>query len=76
MPFHIAVLILQRASPDFKQPHRHPRPHLSQLDALVARLHEDVVPDLDAVFDILERDDSTSDFVVGRDGFAGREEVF
>jgi len=32
-----------------------------------------VVPDLDRVFDVLERDDAVSDF---GGGFAGREKVF
>lgn len=72
MPLDIPVLVVERARPDLKQPHRHPRSHLGQLDAPIARLDEDVVPDLDAVLDVLERDDPAAQ--PGR-AVARREEV-
>ena len=75
MPLHIAILILQRPSPDLEQPHRHPRSDLRQLNALITRLHKDMVSHLDAVLDIFERHHTAPDLVVGRDGFAGRKEV-
>jgi hypothetical protein len=54
MPLDIALLVLQRSSPDLKQPHRHARSDFGELDGLVSRLHKDVVADFDGVFDVLE----------------------
>ncbi len=73
MPLHIALLVIQRPRPNLKQPHAHPGTHLRQLHRLKPSLDENVMADLDSVFDILERDDAVADFGCG---FAGREEVF
>ena len=54
VPLDIALLVVQRAGPDLKQPHAHPRPDLRQLDGLEARLDEDVMSHLDRVLDVLE----------------------
>lgn len=75
MPLHIPILILQRTTPNLEQPHRHPRSHFRQLDTLVAGLHENMVSNLDAIFDILERHNPASNLSIGRDGFPGRKQV-
>lgn len=54
MPLHVALLVVQCASPDFEQAHAHPRPYLSELHRLVSGLDEDVVANLDRIFDVLE----------------------
>lgn len=66
------AILLQRATLDLETSHRHPRPDLGQLDILVTRLHKDVVPHLDAVLDILERDNPVPDPVRA---VPGREDV-
>ena len=43
MPFGVPVLVLQRPSPDFKEPHRHPRAHFREFHTLVTRSDEDMV---------------------------------
>lgn len=75
-PLHIAIFIFQCAPSNLEASHRHPWSHLCQLDALVSRLHEHMVPDLYAVIDILERHNSTSDFGSIGDGFPRGEDVF
>jgi hypothetical protein len=54
MPLHIPLFILQRARAYLKQPHTHARPHLCQLNRLVARFDKYMVPDFDCVFDVFE----------------------
>lgn len=63
MPLDITILILQRPSSDLEQSHRHSRPDLCQFDALEARLHKYMMAYLNAIFDILERDDSVPDLL-------------
>ena len=54
MPLDVALLVVQRAGPDLEETHAHPRPDLCQLHRLVSCLDEDVVADLNGVFDVLE----------------------
>ena len=72
MPLDIAILVIRSALSDLEQAHGHARANLCQFDALVSGLDEDVVADLDAVFNILECDDSATK--LGR-AFPGREEM-
>lgn len=75
MPLDVAVLVLKRAATNLERPHRHPWTDLGKLDAVVSRPHEDVVPDLDAVLDVLERNNPVSNLVLARDSFPRRENV-
>jgi hypothetical protein len=75
-PFHITIFVLQCSSPDLKTPHRHSRPNLRELDALIPGLDEYMVSYLDTVFDILESDDSASNLGFVRNCFSGRENMF
>jgi len=70
MPLNIPLLIVQRPRPNLKQPHAHPRSHLRQFHRLVPCLDKNMVPDLDRILNVLERDDAVSYF---GGGFAGRE---
>ena len=79
MPLHIPLLLLHRAAPDLKQSHRHPRPHLRQLDLLVARFHKDVVSDLNAILPIHKSHDATPQLLARRrrrHRLSGRKQVF
>jgi len=75
-PLHIAILILQRPTPNLKTPHRHPRPHLRQLDTLISCLHKHMMADLDAILDVLERHHSAAQLRLVGDGFSGWEDMF
>ena len=72
MPLDVAVLVLQGAASDLEQAHRHPGTDLCELDALVARLDKDVVADLDAVVNVLERHHPAAEI---RAGLPRREQV-
>lgn len=75
-PLHISILILQRPASDLETPHRHSGPDLSQFYTLISCLHKNVVPNLDAVLNILECDDSASKLGFVGDSFAWWEYVF
>ena len=64
MPLRVPGLILQRAPADLEQPHCHPRPNLRQLDALISRAHEYVMPHLDAILNVLERHHAVPDLLI------------
>lgn len=70
MPFDIATLLRQCAATNLEQAHRHPGPHLGQLDRLPARAHKHVVPHLDAIGQVLKRHDAATDFLVRGRGLA------
>lgn len=72
VPLYISVLVLCCALPDLEQAHRHSWTDFCQLDALVARLDEDMVSHLYAVFDILECDHSGTQL---RTAFSWREQM-
>ena len=76
VPFGVTALVLQRSSPDLKQPHRHSRPHLRQLDALIPCPDEDMVANFNAVFNILECYYPVANLLIGSCGFSWWEKVF
>lgn len=70
MPFDITALLRQRAAANLEQAHRHPRPHLGQLDRLPARAHKHVMSHLDTVGEVLKRHNAATDFLIRGRGFA------
>lgn len=70
MPFDVTALLCQCATTNFEQAHRHPGPHLGQLDRLPARADKDVMPHFDAVGQVLKRHDPATDFLIRGRSFA------
>lgn len=63
-PFGITSFALQCSTPDLKASHRHPRPDLRELHALISRSHKNMMSYLNAILDVLERHDSIADLLV------------
>lgn len=76
VPFDVAILVVKGAASNLEYPHCHPWPDFSQLNAVVSCPHENMMPDFNAVLDVLECDDSVADLVFARDGFPGRKDMF
>ena len=75
VPFNITVFVFQGAASDFKKPHGHPRPDFSQLYALIARSHKNVMSHFNTVLDVFESDYPVADFLICSCGFAWRENM-
>ncbi|KAI6768294.1 hypothetical protein HG530_006303 [Fusarium avenaceum] len=75
MPFDIAFLVLESAIADLEDPHCHPWSNLGQLDAVISGPDKNMVPDLNAILDVLECYHSVADLVLGCNSFARRENV-
>lgn len=74
-PFDVSILILQCSASYLKTSHRHSRPNLRQLHTLVASLDKDVMPNLDAVVDILESYHAAAQLRLVCDGFPWWKDV-
>lgn len=75
VPFCIPTLVLQCASPDLKQPHRHSWPNLGQLYTLVSGPHKDVMPYFYTILDVFERHNPITDLLIRGRCFSGWKEV-
>ena len=58
----ITVFVLQCAPSNFEQTHRHSRANLGKLDALVPRPNKYVMPNFDAVVNVLESHNAAAHF--------------
>jgi len=59
-PFYITILILQRPSSNLETSHRHSWAYFRQFHTLISRLNKHMMPDFNAIFNVLECDNSTS----------------
>lgn len=75
MPLDISVLVVKRTTPDFKQTHRHPRSYFREFHAIVARSYVDVMPNLNVVVIVFERDDAVANLALVGDGVHRREQM-